>query len=164
MTADPFKNSREEASRVSEKQGIDVGTVVAVDYEGHRVAVREATETAGQSTDTSPSIASVAVPRKGDVAMPEEGDLVAMVRLMNRSPIVFGTWYSRYGEIPDTDGAERHISGRDGVFIDGPFVKAPRRSDDPSDAPDGSMWYRDDLDEYRGVENGTIVTFDTTTT
>jgi len=39
----------------------------------------------------------------------------------------------------------------------------PVVSSDPSGASDGDIWYRSDLDEYRGVENGTTVSFDTTT-
>lgn len=33
---------------------------------------------------------------------------------------------------------------------------------DPSDAVDGAIWYRSDLNEYRGMEDGAVVTFDTT--
>lgn len=36
------------------------------------------------------------------------------------------------------------------------------RPDDPSNPVDGSLWYRSDLDEYRGVENGSVVSFNTT--
>lgn len=39
---------------------------------------------------------------------------------------------------------------------------AENRSDDPSNPADGRLWYRNDLEEYRGVQNGTVVKFDTT--
>jgi len=39
----------------------------------------------------------------------------------------------------------------------------PVLGSDPTGASDGDIWYRSDLDEYRGVENGTTVSFDTTT-
>lgn len=164
MVSDPFRNAREESSRVSDKQGIDIGIVVGVDDSGHRVAFREVTETGGIESDTttSPSVASVAVDSKGDYNLPSEGDLVAILRLMNRNPLVISTFYSQQSDVPDADGAERHVSGEDGVFLVGPFAVAPKRTDDPSDAPDGTLWHREDLDEYRGVEDGTIVRFDTT--
>jgi len=48
------------------------------------------------------------------------------------------------------------------AFSQSPIVLLPLRDDDPTGIPDGSIWYRTDLDEYRGYENGTYVTFDTT--
>jgi len=38
----------------------------------------------------------------------------------------------------------------------------PTKGTDPTNATDGDIWYRSDLDEYRGVEAGTTVSFDTT--
>jgi len=37
-----------------------------------------------------------------------------------------------------------------------------RQDNDPPNASNGDVWYRSDLDEYRGVENGSVVSFDTT--
>jgi hypothetical protein len=51
---------------------------------------------------------------------------------------------------------------RGDAIIEGVALLQPRSSD-PSNPPDGAMWYRADLDEYHGVENGTVVSFDTTT-
>lgn len=34
--------------------------------------------------------------------------------------------------------------------------------EDPDDPVDGAVWYRSDTGEYRGVEDGTTVIFDTT--
>jgi len=47
-------------------------------------------------------------------------------------------------------------------FNDAPVVILPGRGTDPPAPADGSIWYRTDLDEYRGVENGNKVSFDTT--
>jgi hypothetical protein len=46
--------------------------------------------------------------------------------------------------------------------LDNNALTIPTRTDDPP-AEDGILWYRSDLDEYRGVEDGNIVSFDTTT-
>jgi hypothetical protein len=40
--------------------------------------------------------------------------------------------------------------------------RVPDKDSDPADANDGDIWYRRDLNEYRGVEGGTTVSFDTT--
>ena len=45
------------------------------------------------------------------------------------------------------------------AFNDDRIVK--RRSDDPQNPSDGAMWYRTDLDEFRGQVAGETVTFDT---
>lgn len=41
----------------------------------------------------------------------------------------------------------------------GPVVE--QRTDDPTSPADGRVWYRTDTDEYRGVENGSVVVFTT---
>jgi len=47
-------------------------------------------------------------------------------------------------------------------FNDAPNLLLPSRDTDPTNPPGGSIWYRFDLNEFRGVEGDTIVTFDTT--
>jgi hypothetical protein len=41
------------------------------------------------------------------------------------------------------------------------LLTVPTLGSDPSNPGDGTVWYRTDLDEYRGVEDGTTVTFRT---
>lgn len=46
------------------------------------------------------------------------------------------------------------------AYEDGRIIR--RLSADPSNPDDGEMWYRTDLDEYRGVVAGAVVSFNTT--
>lgn len=36
------------------------------------------------------------------------------------------------------------------------------RASDPSDAPDGAIWYRSDLGEHRVMQNGSVMILSTT--
>lgn len=164
MALNPFTNAEQSVRRSEERVGLGKATVVAVDDETHMVAIKPATASgSGSDTDTQRTPAAVLVDTNGDAHLPSVGDHVIYANMKNSYPVVIGTNYSRRKNVPSFDGAERVVSGSDGVFLRGPFATAPKRSDDPSDAPNGSLWYREDLDEYRGVEGGTVVTFDTTT-
>jgi len=41
-------------------------------------------------------------------------------------------------------------------------VQVPELSSDPASPSDGDVWYNTAADEYRGQENGTIISFNTT--
>lgn len=161
MPPNPFTDSAEKSEEVRDAMGVGVGVVIGVSYESHMVGLRELTGTGGDTSGT-PTQAAVAVDESGDVSLPSVGDTVVFARFMNRQPVVIGPYYTTLGEIPDTDGSERVVSGSDSIRLSAPYVVDPKRTDDPSDAPDGARWYREDLDEYRGMQNGNIVRFDTT--
>lgn len=146
MTADPFQNARQESRRTQRHMGLDIGVVVGVSAANHMVAVREVTDTGERQTASPPTTAAVTTDQQGNVVLPSEGDLVVLARFRNRTPVVLGTFYAQKGEVPG--GVQRR--------------QTPQVSEDPSDPDDGTMWYRTDLDEYRGVEAGTVVSFNTT--
>lgn len=163
MTGDPFQDARRADDRQRDMRGSDVGIVVAVSSDGHMVAYREVTDVGDRKVDGVPTQASVMVPKQGDFCLPEVGDLVLVTQFRNRTPMVVGTYYSSAEQIPDAAEDDRIVSASGGgVRLDGAYVGTPQRSSDPTDPPDGAIWYREDNDEYRGVENGTVVTFDTT--
>lgn len=162
MSLDPFKDSRDRTRRQEQQNGLDAAVVVGVSVEKHMVAIREVTSTGERVTEGRPTNAAVLVDDRGDIALPSEGDMVLVARFKGRTPIVVGTYYTQQSQIPGGADGERHIGGSDGVFIDGPFGVVPQTTDDVSDAPDGAIWYREDLAEYRGMEGGTKVSFDTT--
>lgn len=164
MSLDPFKDSRERTRRSERKNGLDVAVVVGRSTDSHMVAIREVTSTGEPVTETKPANAAVTIDQKGDVNLPEEGDLVVIARFKNRTPVVLGTYYTQPKQIREAAAEERHIGSEDGegVFLHGPFGVVPKVSESVTGAPDGSVWYREDLGEYRGMEDGTKVSFDTT--
>lgn len=164
MSLDPFKDSRDRTRRTKRNNGLDVAVVVGTSPENHMVAIREVTSTGDVVTETKPTNAAVVVDQKGDVNLPEEGDLVVVARFKSRVPIVLGTYYTQQKQIREAVAEERHIGSEDGegVFLHGPFGVVPKVSESVTGAPDGAVWYREDLGEYRGMENGTKVSFNTT--
>lgn len=162
MSLIPHEDAREESRRVSRQSGLQVAIVDAVHADSHVVRVTPITSTGDSVTDTAPVLAAVGVGRRGDVELPSVGDIVTVGMFQNQTPIVMQTHYSQENQVPSIDGADRVVSGEDGLALDAPYVIWPKRTDDPSTLIDGSTWYREDLDEYRGVENGSVVTFDTT--
>jgi hypothetical protein len=164
MALDPFEDSRQRTNRSERQNGLDVAVVVGTSPENHMVAIREVTSTGDPITGSDPTNAAVVVDEKGDVNLPREGDLVVIARFKSRVPIVLGTYYTQQNQIRDASAQERHIGSEDGegVFLHGPFGVVPKLSESVTGAPDGAVWYRSDLDEYRGMENGTKVRFDTT--
>lgn len=165
MTQNPFADASQKAASVRGDFSLSVAQVTeAPDDGGHIIAIKPTTKAGGQQTETSATPATVLVPQRGDVALPREGDLVVFSRLENRKPVVIGTLYSYLSSIREHDADERHIGADDGagLFLHGDFATVPTRADDPSNPADGAVWYRTDLDEYRGVENGQTVAFDTT--
>lgn len=163
----PTEDAKERVQ--SERQrgtyGIYTATVVGSSgSSGHMVVVKPITSTGERATATDPTAATVLTTTIGDIGQPTEGDVVALAPIRGKEkPVVIGTIYTSESGIRSYDAGERHI-GRSGhgTYLHGLFASAPSRTDDPSDAPDGATWYREDLDEYRGVEDGTTVTFDTT--
>lgn len=165
MAQNPFKDSKRRLDRRNGDYALGVAKVVSSpDDAAHRVAIVPLTSTGRGETSTQPSSATVLVDQKGDISVPSEGDLVLFGRLKNRDHIVIGTIYSKESTIRDYHSEERHIGHEDGAgtFIHGPFGVQPRVTEDPEDAPDGSIWYREDIGEYRGMEDETKVKFDTT--
>lgn len=164
MALNPFEDSRQKTRRASRQQGLDVAKVVDVDEAAHMVLIRTMTKTGAEAqTDTSPTPAIVSVDERGDVSLPSVGDTVVVARFKSRNPVVLGTYYTRERDLREYEVGERHIGSDDGsVFIHGRFGVVPKVTEDPTDAPDGAIWYRDDLDEYRGREGGQTVRFDTT--
>ena len=69
-----------------------------------------------------------------------------------------------FAEDPHGNDAHDPNFAEEGVREDEELsFRAEVRSDDPEDPDDGQIWYRDDEHEYRGVENGAVVIFDTST-
>lgn len=62
----------------------------------------------------------------------------------------------------DTNSTGPHNWRVPGTLTAEALLTVPKLSSDPNNPDDGSIWYRTDLDEYRGVEGGTTVSFDTT--
>lgn len=163
----PTEDARERVQNERQRgtYGIYAATVVGSSgSSGHMIVVKPITSTGVQETSTDPTSATVLTTTKGDIEQPKEGDVVALAPIRGKEkPIVIGTLYTGESGIRRYEAGERHV-GRDdhGTYLHGSFATAPKRTDDPSDPPDGAVWYREDIDEYRGVENGTIVTFNTT--
>lgn len=107
---------------------------------------------------------SVSIDGVGDISLPSEGDLVAFGRFKDRKNVVLGVLYGQSDDIRSYDPSERHIGHDDngGTYVHGPFGVVPKRSDDPSDPDDGAVWYNESVNEYRGSEDGAVVSFDTT--
>lgn len=164
MSFNPFEDADEKTRRTEDREGLELATVVdAPSDANHQVAIEVMTETGFLDTATRPTNASAVVPKRGDVAVPSEGDMVLVARLKSRKPVVVGTVYDDGNEVRDYGPDERHVGSDDGpTFVHGTFGVVPKVSSDPSGAVDGAVWYRTDLDEYRGVENGTTVSFNTT--
>lgn len=164
MTYNPFKDSSQKMRRRDGEYALSFAKVVSASSDSaHEVGIKPATTTGEVRTDTDPVPATVVVPQRGDVALPSVGDLVVVGALQNRMPIVLGTVYSKRSSIRPYDADDRHIGTDDGVtHLHGRFGVVPKRSDDPDDPDDGAIWYRTDISEYRGVEGGTTVSFDTT--
>lgn len=163
MTADPFKDNAQKDDRRTRIEGLEIAQVVRVpDSNNHTVIVRAAS-VQGQATSSTPEAASVTAATSGDVSIPSEGDLVLVGRTIGGTAIVIGTVYSDTADVPTYDTGDRIVGNDDGpVILGGDFAVAPRFDSDPDDPSDGAIWYRNDLDEYRGVEDGTTVTFNTT--
>ena len=164
MALDPFENARNETAAQEQLRGLDVGVVVDTSPENHMVAVKEVTSTGQPMTETSPTSASVLVSQHGDIALPQKGDLVIVGRMTSDIAVVLGTFYSDKTEIRTASAESRHIGADDGdgTYLHGPFGVVPIRSEAVTGVPNGSVWYRDDIDEYRGMEDDTKVTFETT--
>lgn len=166
MAQDPFRNTRERERRRQGEYSLGLARVVSVpDSAGHQIAIQPLTQTGPQEeTSTKPSSASVMVAERGDIALPSVGDLVVFGRFANRRNVVLGAVYSDQTAVRDHSSEERHIGsdGGRGVFFHGDVIVPPRLDEAPQQPPDGSVWYRTDLGEFRGVEDGTRVSFDTT--
>lgn len=165
MSKNPFKDTQDAVKRQRGNFALGIAKVMFVpESSAHQIVIQPVTATE-PGTETNPAPATVSVPQKGDIALPTEGDLVVFGRFKNRQNVVLGTLYSQKSSIREYRGDERHIGDDDGsgVFIHGPFGVVPKLDADPPAAPDGAVWYRTDLDEYRGVEGGTTVRFNTTT-
>lgn len=175
MTLDPFKDSEERVRRREDSFALDFAKVVDSPPDAnHRVVVRVVTDIGegGVELAGKPQPAFVTAATSGDISVPEEGDFVVVGYLRGRQMVVVGSAYTRLNRSPSYEVGERRIGNDSGsvrvrdsgvVAVDGPFGVVPKRTDDPSSPEDGSVWYRSDLDEYRGVENGNTVTFNTTT-
>jgi hypothetical protein len=165
MARNPFKDNSQKDQRTSGVFSLGVGEVTNVpDNNAHQIGVRPLTKTGDGQNITKPTGMTVAVSQKGDIAVPNKGDLVVFGRIKNRKNIVLGVLYSQESNIRDYDSQERHIGSESnsGTFIHGPFGVVPKIDEAPSAPPDGSVWYRSDLGEYRGMEDGTKVRFNTT--
>jgi hypothetical protein len=166
MALNPFEDSRQKVRDSTGEFSLGLARVTASpDDSNHRIGIRPVTQTGANETITNPTGADVLVSEFGDVNVPQRGDMVVFGRFENRNPVVLGTIYTQESAAREYDSTERHI-GREssaGLFLHGPFGVVPRRTEAPENPPDGAIWYREDLDEYRGVENGTKVSFDTTT-
>lgn len=164
MTADPFREVEQTVQRNMNAFSLSVARVADVpDNVQHQIKITPVTETANLATITQSTTASVAVSQQGDIALPEQGDLVVVGRFENRNPVVIGVLYASEDDVRDYSRDERHIADADiGVYVHGRYLSPPNRTDDPDNPPASAMWYRSDIDEYRGVEGGQVVSFDTT--
>lgn len=157
MASNPFVDNEQKSRRHSDDFALDLARVKRVEDDDDHQAVVEIV-----STDTeAPAKLPATVSHTGDVALPSEGDMVVVGYARGQKPVVIGTVYTRQDN-PQYGADERHVHGDGGVFLVGPFAAAPKVDSDPASPPDGAVWYRTDLNEYRGVENGTTVSFDTT--
>lgn len=164
MTANPFENAKQTVERNLNTFSLILARVADVpDNVTHQAKITPMTETAGGATITQSLTASVAVPQKGDIVLPKNGDIVIVGRLQNRQPVILAVLYAAEDDVRDYSRDERHIADDDiGVYIHGRYMTPPSRTDDPNTPPSSAIWYRSDLNEYRGVEGGQIVSFDTT--
>lgn len=165
MTANPFRDSTRKVRRQRGEFALGVAEVKSVDADrSHTVLVQPLTTAASNKTLTDAEPADVLVSQNGDVSLPAEGDLVVYGHLNDEDIVVLDTLYGYRDQVREYAVDERHLGQDDGggVFLHGPFAAAPSVEQDPSDPPDGAVWYRSDLAEYRGQESGTTVTFDTT--
>jgi hypothetical protein len=164
MTANPFSDAKQRVDRQSGEFALQLARVIDVPSDAtHQVLVESMTKTS-ERTVAKPTPATVITAATGDISLPKAEDVVILGKLPNGQDVVLGSVYWKNSVVRDYDAAERHI-GRDdggGVWLHGPFAAAPKRTDDPTDAPNGAVWYRDDLDEYRGQRDGNTVSFDTT--
>lgn len=158
MAKNPFKDSTRKTRRSTDNAFLDLGVVKQVDADATHTVLVEILSTGG---DSGPVVAAATVSQQGDISVPDVGSLVVIGRVKGRRPIVLGVLYTTEDDIPEYLVGERHIGGEAGTFISGPFVRAPSVSSDPDSPPDGAIWYREDLDEYRGVEGGSVVSFST---
>lgn len=165
MTQNPFRDSRQRVQRQQGQFALGVGRVMQVpDASAHEVVVKPLTSTGAEQTESAQDAAVVLVAAKGDIALPSVDDLVVFGKLESSDKIILGTLYSRASSIREYAADERHVGREAGgeTVLHGSAMVAPTRTEDPADATDGALWYRTDLDEYRGVENGNTVRFDTT--
>jgi hypothetical protein len=158
MALNPFEDARQADQRRRGEYSLAVARVVGVDSAAkHRVAVRPVTSAGGGRTITSPTSATVLVGQRGDIALPDVGDLVIIGRFENREDVVLGTFYSKESDIRDHETDERHIGADDGsTWLHGRYAVPPRLTEHPSDPADGAVWYRSDLDDlyHYTDENG----------
>lgn len=163
MTQNPFETTRKESKRRADDFALGFARVLEVpDDSAHQVVLKPLTRTT-EATETDPQSATVSVVQKGDVALPQEGDVVVYGRITSEKIVVLDVVYSRYSDIRDYDHRERHIGAEsgEGVFLHGPFGVVPKVTEDATDAADGAVWYRTDIDEFRGKQDGTVVEFGT---
>lgn len=158
MARNPFEDSARKAESVRDSYAFDLGVVRRVEDDDSHMAVVEVVSSGSEAPERLP----VMVTAQGDISLPSRGDMVVIGYARGRKPFVLGTIYTRQTAPTDYESGERVLSGSAGVFLEGPFGVVPIVSEAPDAPPDGSVWYRDDLDEYRGMEGGTKVRFDTT--
>jgi hypothetical protein len=164
MTYNPFEEADRKVQKAKRDFALGLGIVTAVpDDVDHQIVMKEITDVGDGGN--GPTGSTVMVPQRGDIALPSRGDMIVFGRLKNGEPLTLGTIYSREAPSREYAANERHIGADDGggTYLHGPFGVVPKVTDDPQNAVDGAVWYRTDIDEYRGQEDGNTVTFDTTT-
>lgn len=169
MTMDFTDVDTVDKRRQKKAYSLDIAEVVSVPSDGgHVVSVRRLGDEGG--VIGAPAL----VPSKGDVGLPEPGDIVVIGFAIGGQRIVIGTLYE--DDAPSYRRGSRRIGHartdsnmtirRDGVIdFTAPFIRLPRVGQDPEfdDIENGAMWYNDAEGEYRGKQNGTIVKFSTST-
>lgn len=166
----PFSYAATESSNTSDLFAADIGQVTRVpDGNTHSVVIR----LLAAERDTTQMAAPVTVDVRNDVSLPSVDDIVVLLYTKGGKPIVVGTLYARQDAVPENSATIRRLGHPTGdghvdihedgqTTIHGQYTRPPVRDTDPDGPEDGAMWYRSDLDEYRGVENNTVVSFDTT--
>ena len=160
-----FETERPQDKREKRRNSFYFAEVTSVPSSGRSIVARPL------GSDERPFGHPIAVPTKGDVALPRVGDIIAVIHGEADREAMVGVVYSG-DTAPDFERGERvighrysdsaiRIKRRGQIEIDAPFVYAPRREDDPTNAEDGAVWYNESEQEYKGVKDGNIVVFET---
>lgn len=163
----PSQNARQRQERSRRRGTYALVQAVVVDVPGdggHGIVVRPVTDVGDEKKLGKPRIVDVITPSTGEISLPRKGDMVLMGSVRGKErPVAIGAVYAAQDDITSYDSGDRVIGADSAVRLEGDLATVPSRTDDPEDAPEPSIWYREDLGEYRAVEDGNVVTFDTTT-
>ncbi len=166
MVQNIFETERPKDKREKREYAFYFARVTSVPRNGRSVLAQQL------GVDESAAGRAVTVPVKGDVAEPQPGDIIAVMRGSRGAEVVVGTVYEE-GDVPsDWEHGDRRIGNRRNdsnvnikrrgeIELNAPFAYAPRVSEDPDRAGDGAVWYNTTEHAYKGVEDGEVVTFQT---